>query len=71
MQASRRGPRGQMNGDGWQLTAGARERGRGSTCKESEDENAREREKSVQACWVVCMRVQMQPVCVWVNLVGN
>lgn len=58
MQASRRGPRGQMNGDGWQLTADARERGRGSTCKESENENAREREE--RAGMLVCMRVQMQ-----------
>lgn len=48
MQASRRAGEdrgGQMNGGGWQLTTDARERGRGSTCKESEGESARVRER--------------------------
>lgn len=54
---------GQMNGGGGQLTTGARERGRGSTCKESEGESARVREcEREEECagMLVCMRVQMQ-----------
>lgn len=64
MQASRRGPRGQMNGDGWQLTAGARERGRGSTCKESEDENAREREERAGMLGSLYARADAAGLCV-------
>lgn len=62
--------RGQMKGGGWQLTTDARERGRGSTCKESGGESARGK-KSVQGMLVCRMRVQMQAglVCGWVKQV--